>query len=145
MFVQAATGEETLIKRIPLNSRFTIRTLVYLVLAVAIALGAYKIGYHNAASVRGGRILETAKVVSLKQLDAATNGQEFFYEGSDKSYHYFRVMNVGYYRLIRALVRVPADGFEGDGSGRLNKIWRVLTIEDGKLKSPDDLPNGGIF
>ena len=126
--------------------RITIRFALYVITIIAVAFAAYRLGYQEAASVRGGRDLRSAKLVSLSQLDAATNGQQFFYEGSDQACHYFRVENVGYYRLKRANTIVPADGFTGDGSGKLEMIWRIVTIEDGKLKAPSSngLP-GGVF
>ncbi|NND99567.1 MAG: hypothetical protein HKN47_19805 [Pirellulaceae bacterium] len=122
----------------------SIRLLLYIVLVVAAAFAGYRYGYHEAASLRGGKDVDTAKFVSLAQLDAATNQQPFFYLGSDKNWHYFEVSNIGYYRLNRS-EKIP-DLARGGGSGvaDVGLIWRIVTIRDGKLYVPpsDGLPGG---
>ena len=125
------------------NSRFSILMLFSVIGVLAIALAAWRAGYQSGMEHSGAGDLIDAKVVSLDELDTISSGRSIFYQGSNDSFHYVRVDGVGYFRLRSSNVTIPQQGFQGDGASSLGMIWRMLTIEDGKLKASD--PPTGSF
>lgn len=121
--------------------RFSLLVLLAMIGAVAIALGAYRLGHSAGAKHAGSSDLMDANVITLVDLDVIAKGGSIHYQGSDEQFHFVRVPDVGFFRLRSSDVDVPLAGFTGDASSPLGMISLTLTIQDGKLKA-SDAPTG---
>ena len=91
----------------------------------------------------GRSTLESAKIVSLVQLDKSTNGQWFYYLGSNDKWHYFQTDET-YYRIDKT-EPIPPSPPENGGNNTIGNVALPMAFQDGKLTArypTDEFPTG---